>query len=81
MQFHQKKMRCAGPNSPNSPTVHSPNKADVGRNCNHMQTVTKKAAITGLWIPNTAKELSLSNCGVNIERMVRIGKSSLKVYI
>lgn len=64
MQFHQKKMRCASVGC----SVHSPNKADVGRNCNHRQTVAKSAGITGVWNPNTANELGLSKHVVNIER-------------
>lgn len=38
MQFHQKKMRCASVGC----SVHSPNKADVGRNCNHTADCDQK---------------------------------------
>lgn len=78
MQFHQKKMRCASVGC----SVHSPNKADVEKNCNHMQIAVKKS-----W---NRRDVDSKYCkGAEFiktwskyrENVVRIGKSRLNVCV
>lgn len=75
MQFHQKKMSVGC-------SVHSPNKADMGRNCNHVQTGPKKSwNHRGVDSKHCKGAQFIKAWSKYRENMVRMGKSRLNVCV